>query len=79
MKYSIFYFMCSGCHPRRRLPSISIVAIEVCLAEFKYKGFALTSFSLSTYFLFEKNVAGVASMAMRDEVVADYGDFLGEN
>ena len=39
----------------------------------------MTSFSLSTYFLFEKNVAGVASMAMRDEVVADYGDFLGEN
>ena len=34
---------------------------------------------LSTYFLFEKNVVEVATVAMRDQVVADYGDFFGKN
>ena len=35
--------------------------------------------SLSTYFLFEKNVVEVATVAMRDQVVADYRDFFGKN
>lgn len=34
---------------------------------------------VSTYFLFEKNVVEVATVAMRDQVVADYRDFFGKN